>query len=671
MGCSGSAATDPRDGKVEIVLPVPNLPKEGGHAQVETPDGITLLFEVPAGYSSGTRVRARYVPLPKPKPTPKPRPKQEAKAKAKASAKAKTKSTPGHADGKAPAASDSQGQTSAQPASDTAGTPFVDAVDASDSLQSPPPPQRVEVTIVHEQEKGLPIVPAQLPIMGGGWDWIRHKNDDLHRSTRRDAAELLLEVFEKGGYSMQQDRGPMLQVKFAFLDKMRKGTRILSCGQGLPALPADPNRKLELEYGAAITPMEKCLSMTKAGFSIACVNAASAYHAGGGFASGGRHALEEAFCNQSTLYASLQRAQDLWRHGYEKGLYSNDWPGYHQHIPTDGCILSPHAEIFRGNTDQGYYVHSKTTPIAAVISMAMYNRNSRVRDAPVDAPQEPQKYEEGVRRKITASVHAAALSGADAIIIPDVGCGVFENDPSVCGRICGEVLFNYSSRFKRAVFTGKEEFYQAATAAMKTATTSGMPPVTADLSMRSCLAPLNTQAHLYAGNCVVCKRGLERSDFASLALLLDTTRMSHQMEFLHDSCAAAARSQFPKHQVMKLPDIASNAKSFLRALDLNGNGFVEKQELKCVCALLWRGDVAKETAAFEKDFEDRFAVWDADASGNLNKDQIQSNFKSPKNQAAAPQKKGKGSISLEATPETCIQWIQAQAKAQAASNVNM
>ena len=41
------------------------------------------------------------------------------------------------------------------------------------------------------------------------------------------------------------------------------------------------------------------------------VNAASAYHAGGGFVTGGRHALEEAMCVQSSLYESLEKGIGL------------------------------------------------------------------------------------------------------------------------------------------------------------------------------------------------------------------------------------------------------------------------------------------------------------------------------------------------------------------------
>jgi len=326
----------------------------------------------------------------------------------------------------------------------------------------------------------------------------------------------------------------------------------------------------------------------------------------------------------------------------------------------DGCILSPFVEIFRGNTDQGYAAHTKTVPVTAVVSVAMYNKNWKVRDAPVDAPSDPQKYEEGVRKKFTTMLHAAALSGADSIIIPDVGCGVFQNDPHICGKILGETLFNYASRFRRAVFTGKEAFYHAAMEALRTTSDSGIEPMTADLVKRGSLLPMKAEAHLYVGKCVVCGQGLASSDFASLAILLDKAHKSHQMQFLHDTCVSKAGKKFPKHQPMLLPDITKNAKSFLMALDLNGNGFVEKQELRCICALLWEGDLSKDVGEFERDFEQRFKSWDADQSGSVDLDQLSG--VGPKPQVTGEKRDSTTSICLQNMPQSCFEWVQEQAK---------
>ena len=69
---------------------------------------------------------------------------------------------------------------------------------------------------------------------------------------------------------------------------------------------------------------------------IGLVNGASAYRAGGGFLSGGRHAMEESLCAQSTFYLSLDHATQMTQTGF--------------HIPAMGCLASPSVEIFRKGT---------------------------------------------------------------------------------------------------------------------------------------------------------------------------------------------------------------------------------------------------------------------------------------------------------------------------------
>jgi hypothetical protein len=221
------------------------------------------------------------------------------------------------------------------------------------------------------------------------------------------------------------------------------------------------------------------------------------------------------------------------------GTYKNDWPAHGQHIPTDGVIVSPGVEIFRGGTDQGYKVHTNAVAVAAVVSVAMYNKNHSVRDAPMDAPKDAKAYEDGIRKKFTAMIPGAALSSADAIIIPDVGCGVFHNDPRDCGRVVGEVLAGYQSRFKSVVFTGDPAFYKAALDGF--ASGANAAPSGTSVRRGSCCLK-SPEAHLYVGTCVICGNGLGGSDFSELALLLDKSQKKSrdavhaQYSCMHGQC---------------------------------------------------------------------------------------------------------------------------------------
>eukprot|EP00438_Fugacium_kawagutii_P017302 Skav213699 [mRNA] locus=scaffold491:715924:719131:- [translate_table: standard] len=109
---------------------------------------------------------------------------------------------------------------------------------------------------------------------------------------------------------------------------MLEGTRLFS-----PSLPAAwPNvaiaagaTQLLVERGTVLDVAVGC-AMKGAPWAksekVVAVNAASAYHAGGGFMTGGRHALEEAMCVQSSLYESLEKGMHLAEDAKLPGLQS-------------------------------------------------------------------------------------------------------------------------------------------------------------------------------------------------------------------------------------------------------------------------------------------------------------------------------------------------------------
>jgi uncharacterized protein (TIGR02452 family) len=464
-------------------------------------------------------------------------------------------------------------------------------------------------------EGELPMLPAQLPEQKGSWQWIRFSNGPEDRRLRMESYELLNEAFVKGGYTMRCG-GKETTVRFSSLDKLVAGTEVINYSD-IPKSPAESNadqsayqKEMEkfmrrkdlkdpsdLEYGGH--PIEKAAELTLQGSKVVVVSAASAYHAGGGFTSGGRHALEEALCSQTTLYHSLKRiAAEAEAKPYKGPSVWHEGRQLHAHIPVDGAILSPHVEFFRRGTDVGYPCHPQTTVIAGVVSIAMFNKNRKVKDAPCDAPARQEDYQAGVRRKFEVMLAAAARMGADAIIVPDVGCGVFENDPTEIGALAGQAFEKYGGYFKRVLFTGKHEFFAAASQVLL-GYGKKIKRALADLHESEFLRTLKPQT-----NCLVCGQPLRiagKSRDQVCILLQPTGKRTPGLEFIHSKCEnKLADAGRPGHPASKLPDPEEYPEQYLRAFDVDGNLQLQKHELRHAIQAISVGEL--QEAEFEEEW---------------------------------------------------------------------
>jgi hypothetical protein len=315
---------------------------------------------------------------------------------------------------------------------------------------------------------------------GESYTWIMRANNEEDRSDRRKIRDQTELAIECRGYIIGMKPKAVLQK----IDSMLNETRLISSknvwpeGQvGVVEGRAETGTKISIEKGVVFQVARR---ETLAGRRVAAVNAASAYHTGGGFSTGGRHALEEAMCIQSTLYASLKKAT---RMAEEAKLKVVEWANPPQprtggdwllHIPDDGVVLSPSVEVFRGGTMDGYPFEEAPVALEAVISVAMPNLNDRMSDSPVDGHPEPEEYIAQVKRKWRAVFTAAAhYTGADTLVVPDAGCGVFANPPDKLGTAFGEVLREeFASCFKEVfiAFPGNkngEVFAEHASAAFE------------------------------------------------------------------------------------------------------------------------------------------------------------------------------------------------------------
>lgn len=304
-----------------------------------------------------------------------------------------------------------------------------------------------------------PTLPAGCKARGPDFSWIRHDNSQSAREARRSIRDVTLEAVAAGGYTARGREVALVCVK-----AMVAATEILAPSLGNLVAPTSRGSHFSSALVKSTKTVLDAAMDIHSGHAgkVGVVSAASAYHCGGGFASGGRHALEEALCAQSTLQQGLE---DAWARARAS---QDDHKAASPYIPADGVVLTPKVEIFRRGADEGYPFMEQPLELAAVISVAMFNRNKDIKDAPMDAPTDSDAYAAAVRLKLHSVLAAAVKAGCVALVVPDAGCGVYMNDPELVGRTLGEVLRDdFQQWFKEVIVTGSEEFQKAAEEAFK------------------------------------------------------------------------------------------------------------------------------------------------------------------------------------------------------------
>eukprot|EP00439_Symbiodinium_sp_Y106_P024088 s7859_g2.t3 len=295
----------------------------------------------------------------------------------------------------------------------------------------------------------------------GSFDWVRTANEKADRDLRGEVASLSLGVCQARGYWLGNAKVALQQV-----DNLLQGTRILTIEEAGGAL-ASNSRPPRLAVARETTALDAAIARSAHGERVAVIGAASAYHPCGGFRTGGRHALEEAMCVQSTLSVSLQRAVWLSRHGgvevpLPERLKADGRKGWFCYIPERGAILSPSVEVFRNGSDKGYAFMQSAVELAAVVSVAMPNMNPAVKDSPLDTPTDLHAY-----RALLADKLKASLAGATAVVVPGVGCGVFKNEPGDVGAALAEAMRCVGSGLREVVLAGAPESMAAAAASQQ------------------------------------------------------------------------------------------------------------------------------------------------------------------------------------------------------------
>ncbi|CAK9013047.1 unnamed protein product [Durusdinium trenchii] len=293
------------------------------------------------------------------------------------------------------------------------------------------------------------------PRVERGFGWLRKANGKTDRERRREISALTRQVVEHQAYQLGST-----VIRLSHVEEMLQGTCLLFPGSpGWSEIPFGGTQifstELLVEEG---TVLEVAVQEAQRGAHTVAVNAASAYHAGGGFLTGGRHALEEAMCVQSSLYESLEKgialaeAAQVKAPSWVRPAKRRDGQEWVAHLPDDGVLLSPKVEVFRQGTNEGYTFRDQVTLLSAVVSVAMPNRNEKMNDSPVDAHPEPEGYRQQLDRKWLAVLKAAACNPeVTSLVVPDAGCGVFYNSPDEVGASFGRALRDFRGRFRRVI----------------------------------------------------------------------------------------------------------------------------------------------------------------------------------------------------------------------------
>ncbi|CAD7930673.1 unnamed protein product, partial [Amoebophrya sp. A25] len=164
-------------------------------------------------------------------------------------------------------------------------------------------------------------------------DWLRASVDFSHRRARRDIAVVtqavaeaggyvFYEETENGGYRKKEPGSAIIYLKNVewsreqtnydrdFHFSNRYSWPSWRCGLGRRPSRI-PNVRYDTSQHLVTDLVFTCgRNNVRGGGALGVVNPGNRFHPGGGFVSGGRHALEEALCTQSTLFSSLQKVAD-------------------------------------------------------------------------------------------------------------------------------------------------------------------------------------------------------------------------------------------------------------------------------------------------------------------------------------------------------------------------
>ncbi|CAD7924298.1 unnamed protein product [Amoebophrya sp. A120] len=281
--------------------------------------------------------------------------------------------------------------------------------------------------------------------------WLRSGQFWNHRKWRNEIAATTQAAAENGGYCLYQK--PFVHLK-AKREAMLFGTSIhdhKEVGKKMKKPKrtwTGDNPVVEWQELNLVTDCIWKHDESRDG-ALGVVNAGNRFSPGGGFATGGRHALEEALCVQSTLYSGLVRAHQILDKEFQQPAL-----GHFQ------VICTPDVQFFRSGPHYMFALEPRT---ATVFTLAMYNRNRFVNGQPRDVPENYNEYMKGVKKKFWTLFQTVEDSeSVQTLVMCDIGCGVYENSPGCVGDCLGHVIASFPfNRIQKILLTGDKKFFNA------------------------------------------------------------------------------------------------------------------------------------------------------------------------------------------------------------------
>lgn len=241
-------------------------------------------------------------------------------------------------------------------------------------------------------------------------------------------AEQTLAALEAGRYV--NTRNEIVEV--AGVVQAAEGTVLHELGEPLQAPVRGASTAIRVTDESTIEAVIRIGALP--GGHLACLNFASATHAGGGFL-GGAQAQEESLARSSALYPCLQRVPAHYARNQRHGS------AYY----LDLAVFSPHVPVVRDDAG-GWLDH----PVrASIVTCAAPNASALRQHGTLDVAA----LEATLRRRAALVLAVAAHHGVARFVLGAWGAGVFGNDPAMVADAFGALLEGaFTGVFAEVVF---------------------------------------------------------------------------------------------------------------------------------------------------------------------------------------------------------------------------